>query len=94
MMERSQIFMNVTLILFFILFIIIVDKMKNEEIEKIGSLYRKSFVSKEWKLFDVLSIENEKKFIVYVKNNRFTVAFILTTFIGIIIQTFLVSKIN
>ena len=86
--------MNVTLILFFILFIIIVDKMKNEEIEKIGSLYRKSFVSKEWKLFDVLSIENEKKFIVYVKNNRFTVAFILTTFIGIIIQTFLVSKIN
>ena len=86
--------MNVTLILFFILFIIIVDKMKNEEIEKIGSLYRKSFVSKEWKLFDVLSIENEKKIIVYVKNNRFTVAFIFTTFIGIIIQTFLVSKIN
>ena len=89
-MDKSQILINSIFMIFFITYIYVLDQMKNENLVLVGNFYRRSFVSNEWKL-EYLSLENEKHFIWFIQNNRFKVSLMITIFVGIIIQTLIVS---
>lgn len=88
-MDKS-ISINLCTIVFFIIYIFVLDQMKNENIELMINLYRRSFIAHDWKL-EYLLKNNAQDTICYLKDNRFKIAFLIAISIVIIVQTLIVS---